>query len=53
MLLGSIDVNDDFSKLSAHEAKKKLSQLLRKMDSNEDGYISKTELSDWVLMSFR
>lgn len=52
-ILGSIDVNDDFSKLSAHEAKKKLSQLLKKMDTSEDGYISKTELSDWVLATFR
>lgn len=52
-ILGSLDTNDDYSKMSAHEAKKKLSVLLKKMDLNGDAYISKTEISDWVLASFR
>lgn len=52
-ILGSHDVNDDFSKMSAHEAKLKLAQLVKKMDSDGDSYISKAEISDWVLKSFR
>ena len=50
---GSPDVNDEFSKLSAHEAKQKLSDLLVKMDTNGDMYITKNEISDWVLNNFR
>jgi Ca2+-binding EF-hand superfamily protein len=52
-ILGSQDVNDEFSKLSASEAKKKLAVLLSKMDVNGDSYISSNEISDWVLNNFR
>lgn len=52
-ILGSLDGDDDFSKISAHEAKRKLAVLLSKMDTSGDGYISKKEISDWVLASFR
>jgi len=52
-LLGSQDVNDEFSKLSAHEAKQRLAVLLRRMDTNGDLFISQQEISDWVLNNFR
>lgn len=52
-ILGSPDVNDEFSKLSAHEAKQRLSVLLVQMDTDGDMSISKNELSDWVLNNFR
>jgi len=50
---GSQDVNDEFSKLSAHEAKQRLAVLLRRMDTNGDSFISNEEISDWVLNNFR
>jgi len=50
---GSQDVNDEFSKLSAHEAKQRLAVLLRRMDTNGNSLISNQELSDWVLNNFR
>ena len=50
---GSQDVNDEFSKLSAHEARQQLAVLLRRMDTNGDSLISSQEISDWVLNNFR
>jgi len=50
---GSLDENDDFSKLSAYEARQKLAVLLHRMDTNGDSMISKREISDWVLNNFR
>jgi len=50
---GSQDVNDEFSKLSAHEARQRLAVLLRHMDTNGDSLISNQEISDWVLNNFR
>lgn len=52
-ILGSQDLNDEFSKLSAHEARQRLSVLLHRMDTNADLLISQQEISDWVLKSFR
>jgi len=46
-------VNDEFSKLSAHEARKRLAVLLRRMDTNGDSFITQQEISDWVLDNFR
>jgi hypothetical protein len=51
--VGSLDANDEFSKLSAHEAKQRLLILLGKMDINNDKFISKSEISEWVLNNFR
>jgi len=53
MLLGSQDVNDEFSKLSAHEARQRLAVLLQRMDTNSDSLISQQEIADWVMNSFR
>jgi len=53
LLLGSQDLNDEFSKLSAHEARQRLAVLLHRMDTNGDLLISQQEISDWVLKSFR
>jgi len=50
---GSQDANDEFSKLTAHEAKQRLAVLLRRMDTNGDSLISNQEISDWVLNNFR
>jgi len=50
---GSQDANDEFSKLSAHEARQRLAVLLRHMDTNGDSLISNQEISDWVLNNFR
>jgi len=53
LLIGSQDLNDEFSKLSAHEARQRLVVLLHHMDTNSDLLISQQEISDWVLNSFR
>jgi len=53
MTLGSQDANDEFSKLSAHEARKRLAVLLHRMDTSGDSLISNQEISDWVLNNFR
>jgi len=50
---GSQDANDEFSKLSAHEARQRLAILLRHMDTNGDSLISHEEISEWVLNNFR
>lgn len=52
-ILGSEDLNDEFSKLSAHKARQRLAVLLRHMDTNGDSLISQQEISDWVLNNFR
>lgn len=52
-ILGSYRLEQEFDDLPPEEAKKKLSLLVKKMDKNQDGFVTKDELTDWILMSFR
>lgn len=50
--IGSQDEIDKFAQLSPEEAKKRLGELIDKMDTNKDGSIDTEELSDWIKSSF-
>lgn len=52
-ILGSYKLEKEFDELPPEEAKKRLGLLVRKIDKNQDHYVSKEELTDWILMSFR
>ena len=47
--------NEHLNELPPEEAKKRLRRFIEdgKLDRNEDGYITKDELADWVLNSFQ
>ncbi|XP_028678444.1 reticulocalbin-2 [Erpetoichthys calabaricus] len=44
---------EEFAHLSPEEQKKRLIAIVKKIDSNSDGFISEDELSTWIQMSFR
>uniref|UniRef100_T1J078 Reticulocalbin-3 n=1 Tax=Strigamia maritima TaxID=126957 RepID=T1J078_STRMM len=52
-ILGSRDVAEEFHQLSPEEAKKRLKEIVLKMDKNSDGSVDKNELINWVLQSFK
>lgn len=52
-ILGSVEKNREFENLHPDEAKRRLRVILDKMDANEDGLISKEEISNWVVSSFK
>ncbi|CAH2105080.1 unnamed protein product [Euphydryas editha] len=51
-ILGSVKEAEEYDRLSPEEAKKRLEQLLPKMDLNSDSYITHYELKKWILNSF-
>ena len=51
-ILGSLGEAGEFNKLSAKEAKMRLSILVGKMDTSGDGMIEAAELKNWILASF-
>ncbi|XP_026737924.1 reticulocalbin-2 [Trichoplusia ni] len=51
-ILGSVREAEEFDKLSPDESKRRLGQLLPKMDLNGDGQIDRQELKQWILKSF-
>jgi len=53
MLLGSYKLEQEFDELPAEEAKRRLGLLFKKMDKNADFFVTKDELVDWIIMSFR
>ncbi len=50
---GSKDLDKEYAELAPTEAKNRLAVLIDKMDRDANGFISKKELTDWVLNSFR
>lgn len=50
--IGSVREAEEFDKLSPEESKRRLGQLLPKMDLNGDGHIDRQELKQWILKSF-
>lgn len=52
-LSGSYKLEQEFDDLPPEEAKRRLSLLVKKMDKNQDTYVTKDELTDWIMMSFR
>jgi len=52
-ILGSTEEADEYSQLPPEEAKRKLGLLVKKIDINSDGYVSREELKVWIINSFR
>lgn len=50
---GSYKLEEEFDDLPPEEAKRRLGLLVKKMDKDQDMYVTKEELTDWILMSFR
>ncbi len=43
----------DFDEMSSEEAANELGKLVDMMDKDKDGYVSRDELVNWVILSFR
>ncbi|VEL33288.1 unnamed protein product [Protopolystoma xenopodis] len=52
-VLGAHDEVEAFKELEPEEAKARLAVLVDKMDSNNNSFVEKTELRDWIISSFR
>lgn len=52
-VLGSKESEEEYSKMDPEEAKARLGDLVDKMDTNSDGFVSKQELAGWIEHSFR
>lgn len=50
--IGSVKEAEEFEKLSPEESKRRLGQLLPKIDLNGDKLIDRAELKKWILQSF-
>nr|CAD7463063.1 unnamed protein product [Timema tahoe] len=51
-ILGSVKEAEEFDHLEPEEAKRRLSILVKKMDLDKDGGITRNELHAWILRSF-
>ncbi|XP_075991858.1 reticulocalbin-2-like isoform X2 [Anticarsia gemmatalis] len=51
-ILGSVKEAEEFDRLSPDESKRRLGQLIPKMDLNGDQLIDRLELKKWILKSF-
>ncbi|XP_058819013.1 reticulocalbin-2 [Topomyia yanbarensis] len=52
-ILGSVKEAEEFDTLSPEESKRRLAQLVIKMDLNSDGFVDRHELKAWILRSFK
>nr|UTK45786.1 reticulocalbin-2-like protein [Crepidula fornicata] len=52
-ILGSEALDDDFEGLSPEEAKFRLQNLVEKHDRDNDNFITKKEMHDWIVESFQ
>lgn len=52
-ILGSTKDAEEFDHLSPSEAKARLRTLVKKMDTNKDGFVDRNELHAWILKSFK
>lgn len=50
--VGSVKEAEEYDRLSPEESKKRLEQLLPKMDLDRDKFIDRDELKKWILNSF-
>jgi Ca2+-binding EF-hand superfamily protein len=48
IVLGSEKLANEFDDLSPEESKKRLRVLALKMDTNNDGFVTQDELTDWI-----
>ncbi|XP_072138882.1 reticulocalbin-2 [Mobula birostris] len=53
ILLGRENEVDEFAKLTPEEQQSRLQSLIKKMDTDSDGFVTKDELSAWIQQSFR
>ncbi|KFM58050.1 Reticulocalbin-2, partial [Stegodyphus mimosarum] len=51
-VLGSRQAAEEFHNLSPSEAKARLKLLAHKMDENEDSFVDRKELANWILRSY-
>lgn len=52
-ILGSRQKVGEFDELSPEESKRRLAKLVEYMDTNHDGHVDNSELTQWVLKSFK
>ncbi|XP_064486753.1 reticulocalbin-2-like [Ornithodoros turicata] len=52
-ILGDKDAAEEYDQLSPDVAKARLKELALKMDKDEDGFVDRRELVQWILRSFR
>ena len=52
-ILGSRDLNKQYANLSPQEAKIRLDGIIKKIDTDADGSVTKEELSAWIIKSFK
>ncbi|KAM3922317.1 reticulocalbin-2 isoform 2-T2 [Leptodactylus fuscus] len=53
MFLGGEEEVDEFAELSPEEQQKRLKSIIRKIDVDNDGYLTVDELSSWIQKSFK
>ena len=53
LVTGSYKLEQEFDELAPEEAQKRLGLLFKKMDADHDFFVTKQELADWIVMSFR
>ncbi|XP_029434096.1 reticulocalbin-2 isoform X2 [Rhinatrema bivittatum] len=51
--LGGEEEAEEFAKLSPEEQLQRLKSIIRKIDSDSDGYLTEDELSFWIQQSFK
>lgn len=52
-ILGSVKEAEEFDNLNPEESKRRLAILVKKMDMNQDGFVSSNELHAWIIRSFK
>nr|XP_034311901.1 calumenin isoform X1 [Crassostrea gigas] len=52
-ILGDRQLEKEFDELEPEEAKRRLGVLAGEMDANKDGFVSRDELVQWIMNSFR
>lgn len=52
-LLGGQEEVDEYVKLSPEEQHKRLKSIIKKIDLDSDGFLTESELSSWIQMSFK
>ncbi|XP_030041859.1 reticulocalbin-2 isoform X2 [Microcaecilia unicolor] len=51
--LGGEEESEEFAKLSPEEQLQRLQNIIRKIDSDSDGFLTEDELSSWIQQSFK
>ncbi|XP_036909366.1 reticulocalbin-2 isoform X2 [Sturnira hondurensis] len=52
-LLGGQEEVDEYVKLTPEEQHKRLKSIIKKIDLDSDGFLTESELSSWIQMSFK